>query len=113
MVNWNVRIREKYFSQFNKKENISNLNDKIHKLLTQLNTMSDGMDLSGEKKQMLLSEMIQEKNKLNKMIFDIKNYEQQDRINRINQKLHQVEEIRGEMEEDDLDEEDTADEADI
>ena len=36
-----------------KKENISNLNDKIHKLLTQLNTMSDGMDLSGEKKQML------------------------------------------------------------
>ena len=44
------------------------------------------MDLSGEKKQMLLSEMIQEKNKLEKMIFDIKNFEQQDRMNKIGEK---------------------------
>ena len=51
---------------------------------------------------MLLSEMIQEKNKLEKMIFDIKNYEQQDRINKINEKLQKVENIRGEMEEDDF-----------
>lgn len=85
-----------------KKKNISELNDKIHTLLSGLNKMSDGMDLSGEKKQMLLSEMIQEKNKLEKMLFDIKNYEQQDRLNRIGEKLNEVESIRSEMEEDDF-----------
>ena len=41
---------------------------------------------------MLLSEMIQEKNiKLEKMLFDIKNLEQQDRLNRIGEKLNEVE----------------------
>ena len=49
-----------------KKRNITNLNDKIHTILTNLNKMSDGMDLSGEKKQMLLSELVQERNKLEK-----------------------------------------------
>ena len=85
-----------------KKNNISQLNDKIHTLLSGLNKLSDGMDLSGEKKQMLLSEMIQEKNKLEKMIFDIKNFEQQDRMNKIGEKLNEVEKIRSEMEEDDF-----------
>ena len=42
---------------------------------------------------MLLSEMIQEKNKLEKMLFDIKNLEQQDRLNRIGEKLNEVENI--------------------
>ena len=83
-----------------KKRNITDLNEKIHNILTNLNKMSDGMDLSGEKKQMLLSELVQERNKLEKMMFDIKNYEQQDRINRIGNKLNEVEELREEMDED-------------
>ena len=44
-----------------KKKNIGALNEKIHNLLSRMNKLSDGVDLSGEKKQMLLSEMIQEK----------------------------------------------------
>ena len=56
----------------------------------------------GEKKQVLLSQMIEDKNKLEKLVFDIKNHEQQDRMNKIQSKLGQVEAIRGEMEEDDF-----------
>ena len=85
-----------------KKKDISNINDKIHTLLNGLNKMSDGMELSGEKKQMLLSEMIQEKNNLNNIISDIKNLEQKDRLNKITDKITKVEDLRNEMEEDDF-----------
>ena len=85
-----------------KKKEISDVNDNIHNLIKKLNTITDGMELTGEKKQMLLSEMVAEKNKLEKKIFAIKNLEQQDRLNKINNKLTQVEHIRNEMEEDDF-----------
>ena len=107
VLDLNKNISGKYYeyvkSEIDKKKStISELNDKIHGLLAQMNKMSDGMDLSGEKKQMLLSEMIKDKNNLEKHIFDIKNYEQADRIDRIGDKLKEVEDIRKEMEEDDF-----------
>ena len=64
--------------------------------------MSDGMDLSGEKKANVVIRDDTRKNKLEKMMFDIKNFEQQDRLNRIGEKLTKVENIRSEMEEDDF-----------
>ena len=104
---YNRNISGRYYNYIQdqikiKKDNISALNEKIHNLLSGLNRMSDGMDLSGEKKQMLLSEMIQERNKLEHMMFEIKNYEQQDRMDRIGEKLTQIENIRSEMDEDDF-----------
>lgn len=103
----NKNISGKYYNYIKeqideKKNHISDLNDKIHNLLSGLNKMSGGFDMTGEKKQMLLSEMVQERNKLEQMMFDIKNYEQQDRITNINKKLAKVEKIRSELDEDDF-----------
>jgi hypothetical protein len=104
---YNKHISGKYYNYVQdeiekKKQDISKLNDNINNLLSQLNKMSDGMDLSGEKKQVLISQMIEDKNNLEKMVFDIKNYEQQDRMNKIQSKLGEIESIRGEIEEDDF-----------
>ncbi len=90
-------IGGKYFDYIDKeldkkKEEINKMNDNVHNLLSTLNKLSSGMDLSGDNKKMLMSEIIQEKNKLNNYVFKIKNKEQEDRINIIGNKIKALEE---------------------
>ena len=80
--------------------------DQVKRALDKAANISKVVKLEKGEEQMLLSQEIANKNKLDKDIFAVKNYEQEDRIRKIQDKLEEIEKLKcelGELEENDDD----------
>ena len=84
------------------KETVADMQEQVAKNLQKISKLSSGTKLEGNTKQILLSDKINNDNKLNQDIYKIKNIGQQERIVNISKKLEEIERIKSEMNEDDF-----------
>ena len=84
------------------KDTVAECRSKLQKNLQKISKLSNSTKLEGNTKQILLSDKINNDNKLNQDIYKIKNIGQQERIVNISKKLEEIEKIKSEMNEDDF-----------
>ena len=84
------------------KDTVAGMQEQVAKNLQKISKLSNSTKLEGNTKQILLSDKINNDNKLNQDIYKIKNIGQQERIVNISKKLEEIEKIKSEMNEDDF-----------
>ena len=106
-VNLNRHISDMYSDYIedkmkSTKDTVADMQEQVAKNLQKISKLSNSTKLEGNTKQILLSDKINNDNKLNKDIYKIKNIGQQERIVNISKKLEEIQKIKDEMNEDDF-----------
>lgn len=86
-------------------QRLKDKNETVAKSLNKVSDIAKAIKLEKGERQLKLSQEIENRNKLDRDIFKIKNYEQEDRIKNIEAKLEEIEKLKCELGEIDYDKE--------
>ena len=98
----NNNLVDKYYSYINselseKEDNLQKSSKDIEEILNNVKAISDIANNNTNKKKLKLSEELSKKNNVDQDVFNIKEYTQQEKLKKINKKIHEIQQIKDEL----------------